>query len=88
MSDRLPENWHTLSLGALWERLNDPRRFATPAATIEAILYCVRVRGLAALKEPANRERLSRCDRAARAEINRRIEIMLDKGTIPYEPAA
>ena len=28
-------------------------------STVEAILYCVRTRGLAALKEPANEERLS-----------------------------
>jgi len=33
----------------------------------------VRERGLAALKEPVNIERLSRCDAAAKTEINRRI---------------
>jgi hypothetical protein len=43
----------------------------TPTATIEAIKQSVRDRGVAALKEPANRERLLRCDAAARAEINR-----------------
>jgi hypothetical protein len=46
----------------------------TPQTTIEALIYCVRERGLAALKEPANLERLSRCDEAALAEIDRRIE--------------
>jgi hypothetical protein len=36
-------------------------------------VYCVRERGLAALKEPANLERLTHCDAAAKTEINRRI---------------
>jgi hypothetical protein len=48
----------------------------TPQTTIEAILYCVRDRGPAALREPANIERLSRSDRAARAEIDRRMAAM------------
>jgi hypothetical protein len=43
----------------------------TPNATIEAIKQAVRDRGVPALKEPAARERLSRCDDAARAEIDR-----------------
>ena len=59
------------------EAKTQPRRVVerrpTPQTTIEAIMYCVRERGLAALKEPANVERLSRCDAAAKAEINRRI---------------
>ena len=45
----------------------------TPRTTIEAILWCVRERGVEALREPANIERLLRCDSAARAEINERI---------------
>jgi hypothetical protein len=53
-----------------------PVRRPTPQTTIEAILYCIRERGLAALKEPANVERLSRCDRVAKAEIDRRIELL------------
>jgi hypothetical protein len=52
---------------------NDPRARPTPQVTIEAILYCVRERGLAALKEPANVERLARCDAAAKAQIDKRI---------------
>lgn len=48
----------------------------TPQTTIEAILYCVRGRGLAALSEPANIERLRRCDAAARQQINERIAKM------------
>jgi hypothetical protein len=42
----------------------------TPNATVEAIKQAVRERGVAALKEPATRERLSRCDDAAHAEID------------------
>jgi hypothetical protein len=44
----------------------------TLKATIEAIMWCVRTRGVGALQEPANIERLSRCDEASKAEINRR----------------
>jgi hypothetical protein len=45
----------------------------TPDATVDAIMYCIRERGMAALKEPANVERLSRCDDEARATIKKRI---------------
>ena len=54
----------------------DPRHSrqpGTPQTTIEAIIYTVRARGLLALKEPANIERLLRCDTAARTEINKQI---------------
>jgi hypothetical protein len=44
----------------------------TPDVVVEAIMWCVRKRGIEALDEPANIERLSRCDAAARAEIERR----------------
>jgi hypothetical protein len=54
-----------------YERM--PRNRPTPPVTIEAVLYCVSERGLAALKEPANLERLSRCNAVARAQINERI---------------
>jgi hypothetical protein len=66
------------SLGAAYERTL--RNRPTPQVTTEAVLYCVRERGLAALKEPANLERLSRCDEAARAQINERIA-KLEKGS-------
>jgi hypothetical protein len=62
-----------LSLDQLWRELNDPKKRPTPQTTVKAILHCVRERGVAALKEPANLERLSRCDEAARAQINQRI---------------
>jgi len=88
MSRRLPSNWQTLSLGVLWERLNHPRRLRTPEAVIAAIMYCLRARGLGALKEPANRARLSRCNRAARDEINRRIAMLEQRAIFEHEPAA
>jgi hypothetical protein len=69
----VPENWHQMSLDQLWHELNDQRNRPTPQTVVEAILHCVRERGVAALKEPANIERLSRCDEAARGQINQRI---------------
>jgi hypothetical protein len=57
-------------------------RCPTPQATIEAIMYCGRERGLAALKEFANHERLLRCDPAARQQINERIERLLKKEAV------
>jgi hypothetical protein len=54
-----------------WDDIRRQRR--TPQTTIEAIMHTVRTRGVAALKEPANIERLSRCDGAAKDEINQRI---------------
>ena len=76
----LPQGWEDMSLGALWERLNNPRR--TSQSTIEAILVAVRSRGLGALKEPANLERLRRCDAKAQAEIDRRIDKLLELGIL------
>ena len=69
-----------MSLDALWGLLNRPRR--TPQTTIEAIMIAVGERGLAALSESANIERLQRCDDAAKAEINRRIASLLEVGVI------
>ena len=62
-----------VSLDRLWHELNDARSRPTPQVTIEAILSCVRERGVAALKELANLERLSRCDEAALAQIETRL---------------
>jgi hypothetical protein len=53
-------------------RVAECRRL-TPQTTIEAVMYCVRERGLTALREPANQQRLMTFDDAARAEVNRRI---------------
>jgi hypothetical protein len=62
-----------VSLDRAWHELNSPHGRPTPEVTIEAIVYAVRERGVSALKEPENLERLSRCDEAARAQINQRI---------------
>jgi hypothetical protein len=59
------------SKSAAHDRMQRSR--STPQSTIEAVLYCVRERGLAALREPTNLERLSQCDEEARAQINERI---------------
>ena len=67
----LPEDSHEMSLGALWDHLNRTHR--TPQTTIEAVIHSVRERGVAALKEPANIERLLECDDDSRIEINERI---------------
>ena len=79
----LPKNWATLSLGALWAALNDPARHATPQSTIDAILYSVRARGIAALEEENVKERLSRCDEAAMKQIHERICRMRERGLLP-----
>jgi len=57
-----------------WAELNGRRNRPTPKATIDAIMFAVRERGLAALKEPATAERLNSCDAAARAEIEQRLQ--------------
>jgi hypothetical protein len=61
--------------------LNDSRNHATPQSVIEAVIWCVRERGVAALDEPKNLERLERCDEAARAQINGRIKKIVSGGT-------
>jgi hypothetical protein len=76
----IPQDWDRMSIDALWDTLNYGRQRPTPQTTVEAIMYCVRERGLAALKEPANQERLSRCDAAARQQINERIERLKNAG--------
>ena len=72
----LPRNWQTLSLEALWDVLNDPRRRATPQVVVDAVMVSVRARGIDALREPDVIERLSRCDAAARDEIKRRVSAL------------
>jgi hypothetical protein len=63
-----------VTLEQAYSELNDPRNRPTPKVTVEAVMVAVRARGIATLKEPATAERLQRCDAAARAEINQRIE--------------
>ena len=62
-----------VSLERAWSELNDPRDRPTPKATIDAIMFAVCARGIAALKEPATAQRLRHCDEAAKGEIERRI---------------
>ena len=80
MADDLPQSWDTMSFSALCDELN--RRRATLQSTIEAMMHAVRERGVKALKEPANLERLSRCDAIAKAEINKRIARLIAAGKI------
>jgi hypothetical protein len=54
----------------------------TPQVTIEAVMFCVRQRGISALREPANVERLRRCDERAKAEINERIDRLIERGIV------
>jgi hypothetical protein len=82
MSD-LPKNWDVLSLGALWDALNHPSRFATPQSVVDTIVYSVRARGIAALGEPNIKERLANCDEAAMKQIRDRIDGMRAKGLLP-----
>jgi hypothetical protein len=53
--------------------LNDRRHRPTPQTVVEAILHAARERGIAALQEPANIERLRRCDVPALAQIDARL---------------
>jgi hypothetical protein len=52
-------------------RRSEQRR--TPQTTIEAVMFTVRERGPKALHEPANIERLGRCDTAALGQIDARM---------------
>jgi hypothetical protein len=54
----------------------------TPESTIEAVMVAVRARGIGALKEPANLDRIRRCDAKAKAEINERIDKLFQKGIL------
>jgi hypothetical protein len=79
----LPPAWDQMSVGGLWDALNAPQSNATPQNVVEAIVYSVRKRGLAALEEADNQERLSRCDDAAREQIKRRIAKLREQGVLP-----
>jgi hypothetical protein len=58
---------------ALYSTPRTERGACTPKTIIEAVVHSVRERGIAALNEPANIDRLLRCDNAAKTEINERI---------------
>jgi hypothetical protein len=78
----LSNNWDSMSVGALWEALNDPCRRPTPNSTIDAISYSVRKRGIAALKEPPNVERLRGCDDAAKAKIKQELRKLDERRSV------
>jgi hypothetical protein len=71
-------DWNTMAIDALYRALNT--RSSTPQTTVEAILVAVRDRGLDALEEAANVERLVRCDQVARRQINERITRLYEQG--------
>jgi hypothetical protein len=60
-----------VSLVSAWTLIQ--RRQATARATIEAMWQSIQEKGVEALADPDNQDRLRRCDAAAIAEINRRI---------------
>ena len=62
-----------VGLSVAWEWLNDERQHSTPKTTIDAVMLTVCKRGIDALDEPANIERLERCDAGALEEIKNRI---------------
>jgi hypothetical protein len=57
-------------------------RSPTPQTVIEAVMYCVRARGLGALKEQPNLDRLRQCDATAQTEIDRRIDKLFELGIL------
>ena len=69
-----------MSLDESWELFGRER--PTPQATVEAIMYCDRARGVPAPKKPANVERPVRCDQAAKEQIDRRIAKLVGEGRV------
>jgi hypothetical protein len=82
-AESIPQDSDHIPIDALWRAVNHGRQRATPQTIIEAIMYCVCERGLAALTEPANLERLMRCDEAAKEQIDRRIAKLVAEGRGP-----
>ena len=78
----IPQNSDGKPIDALCHTLNYERRRPTPQTPIEASMHCVRERGLTALKEPANIERLIRCDQAAKERIDRRTAKLVAEGRV------
>ena len=39
---KLPENWDEMSIGELWEKLNDPERHGVAQSTLDAAVYLIR----------------------------------------------
>jgi hypothetical protein len=54
-----PRNWETMSIGALWETLNNPqRRRGAPQSTYDAVLHELRTYGISQFAKPDCRRRL------------------------------
>jgi hypothetical protein len=48
-----------------------PETRPTPVSIVDALIYCIKSRGVDALKEPANVGWLAQCDEQARERINK-----------------
>jgi hypothetical protein len=72
-----------IRLGPAYAEINDPRKRPTPQSAIDAVMYCVRERGLPALHEPRNQQRLVTFDAAARRQLNERIAKLETAGRLP-----
>jgi len=60
-----------VSLVSAWTLIQ--KRRAASEATVDALWESIKESGIEALTDPANQDRLRRCDAAAISEINRRI---------------
>jgi hypothetical protein len=70
----LPKNWDEMSLPALWEALNDPRRKkAAAASTVEALMFSLRS-GVQALGQHNNVRRLSELSDEQLREVAVRVQ--------------
>ena len=55
-----PTNWDQMSVGALWDRLNDPRCWSeAPRSTYDAALFELREHGITQLANPNCQRRLA-----------------------------
>lgn len=72
-----------MSVGALWEVVNNPRGHRTPQSIVDAIMVAVKARGIAALDEAANVAQLECCGADAKALLNKRIEALRQTVIIP-----
>ena len=63
-ADNLPPKWDQMSVGALWERLNDPRRHPVPKSIVDTFKHLIklgdpeRLKAWLAQRAPAERRAL------------------------------
>jgi hypothetical protein len=67
----IPDDLDSMPLDELWRLFNERR--PTPQTIVEAIMLAIRERGMVALKEPATKARLARCDAEAIKQIDQHI---------------